>query len=361
MPIRNLKSLCLSVLASILWMGSAQAFQDPSVIPAMPSAFAARTPLIAVEQAGKRIVAVGNRGHIVYSDDGQSWNQSQVPVSTDLVSLSFPTAEKGWAVGHNGVVLHSADGGKSWVKQLDGAAADAIAEKFYGAADAPAEFADELRKLTELRSFQASRAFLAVHFENETTGYIVGTFNRIYQTTDGGKSWTPWMHRTGNSRELHFYSIRSDGQAIWMTGEQGKVWRLAAGSEQFEDRSTEYSGTLFGSVSVNNTHYVFGMRGSLFRSDDEGASWRKLTVPVAAGITGAVGFDDGRVLFVTQDQSILSSRDKGDSFQPIQVPQQMSYFDVARVDDSRIAVSGLNGVRIVALTQGANVAADVGK
>lgn len=361
MPFRTLKSLCLSVLASILWVGSAGAFQDPSEIPAMQSALAARTPLIAVEQAGKRIIAVGNRGHIVYSDDGVAWTQAQVPVSTDLVSVSFPTPEKGWAVGHNGVVLHSADGGKTWIKQLDGVKADIIAERYYGATDASAEHADELRKLKDLQSFSASRAFLDVYFENETTGFIVGTFNRIYRTTDGGNSWVPWMHRTGNSRELHFYSIRGDGQAIWVTGEQGMVWRLPAGSDRFEEKPTEYNGTLFGSVTVNHIQYAFGMRGSLFRSTDNGGSWQKLSVPTMTGITGGAGFDDGRVVFVTQGRTVLSSRDNGDSFQTVTLPGQMSYFAVARVDENRIAVTGVNGVRVETLSHVANVAADSSK
>lgn len=356
MPFSTLIYFCLSVFASILVASSAHAFQDPSDVPAMQSALAARTPLIAVARAGERIMAVGNRGHIVYSDDGRVWTQAEVPVSNDLVALSFPTPRNGWAVGHDGVVLHSSDGGETWVKQLDGRQADEIAERYYAASGAPREYASFREKIEQLRSFSASRAFLAVYFENETSGFVVGTFNRIFRTMDGGTTWAPWMHRTGNTHELHFYSIQGDGRTIWMTGEQGMVWKLQQGADRFEAKPADYNGTLFGSVTVGSDLYVYGMRGSIFRSADGGDSWRRLEVPTQAGITGGVGFDDGRVLFVTQGLSVLSSADKGQTFHAMRMADPMSYFAVCRVDANRIAVTGVDGVRLEVLPHEASFA-----
>src|SRR5437868_2175092 len=87
------------------------AFVHPSDEPALISALAARSPLLAIERAGNRVVAVGLRGHIVYSDDsGATWRQALVPVSVDLLGVSFPSPKVGWAVGHGGVVLATRDG-----------------------------------------------------------------------------------------------------------------------------------------------------------------------------------------------------------------------------------------------------------
>src|SRR5258705_9565174 len=97
------------------------AFADPLDAPAVPSPLPAKRLLTAVAFAGPRIVAAGQRGHVVYSDDrGRTWTQAEVPVSSDLTALSFPTPQRGWAVGHDGVVLASADGGRTWTRQLDG-------------------------------------------------------------------------------------------------------------------------------------------------------------------------------------------------------------------------------------------------
>ena len=108
----------------------AAAYVDVLDLPAKPSALARQSPLLDLAQAGKRLVAVGQRGHILYSDDdGRHWQQAGVPVSVDLTAVAFPSPEQGWAVGGDGVVLHSADGGASWQKQLDGRQINALLER----------------------------------------------------------------------------------------------------------------------------------------------------------------------------------------------------------------------------------------
>src|SRR6187455_2026990 len=87
-------------------------FLDPLDVPAQLSPLAGKSLVQAVARAGATLVAVGQRGHILVSaDDGKSWRQSPVPVSSDLVSVFFVGERKGWAVGHDGVILATADGG----------------------------------------------------------------------------------------------------------------------------------------------------------------------------------------------------------------------------------------------------------
>ena len=101
-------------IAALTLAAAAFGYKTPLEVPAISSKFAAESPLIGIAKAGGRIVAVGLRGHIVYSDDGgKLWTQAQVPVSSDLVSISFPDEKNGWATGHGGVVLHTGDGGKT--------------------------------------------------------------------------------------------------------------------------------------------------------------------------------------------------------------------------------------------------------
>jgi photosystem II stability/assembly factor-like uncharacterized protein len=91
-------------------------------LPAVQSPLAAHALVYSLTRAGDRIIATGIRGHILYSDDfGHSWTQADsVPVRSALLDAHFPTPEKGWVVGHEGVILHSTDGGRNWVRQLDG-------------------------------------------------------------------------------------------------------------------------------------------------------------------------------------------------------------------------------------------------
>ena len=63
-----------------------------------------------ISQVGRRLVAVGQRGHIVYSDDdGQQWWQATVPTKRLLTAVSFTADGTGWAVGHDAIRATTAE------------------------------------------------------------------------------------------------------------------------------------------------------------------------------------------------------------------------------------------------------------
>ena len=111
------------VLLGALFSSTAFA-QDPNdfnYLPAIPTEMAHEGLLLDVVRVGTRIVAVGERGYIVYSDDeGKTWAQSTVPVSQTLTAVTFGSDTTGWAVGHEGIILRTDDGGENWALQLTG-------------------------------------------------------------------------------------------------------------------------------------------------------------------------------------------------------------------------------------------------
>src|SRR5574337_2060456 len=134
MFIPKLRPILLVLALTAPVAGMAAGYQDVIDTPARESTLASKALLNGLASAGERVVAVGQRGHIIYSDDaGKSWQQAKVPVSSDLVAVSFPTPEQGWAVGHDGVVLHSSDAGATWTKQLDGRALGSMMAAYYKA------------------------------------------------------------------------------------------------------------------------------------------------------------------------------------------------------------------------------------
>lgn len=328
---------------------AAGSFQGPLDQPAVASSLAARSPMLAVTTAGSRLVAVGQRGHIVFSDDaGDTWKQASVPVSTDLVALSFPSAKQGWAVGHGGVVLHTADAGATWVKQLDGrqSAESAIRYLESKAASDPAA-----QKLVErekrLAGDGGTQPLMAVHFESETTGYVAGTFNRLFRTDDGGKTWTPWMDRVDNPNELHFYAIAGGARGIYLAGEQGMVWRLDAEKGSFVTRPLPYQGSVFGLLTDGaGTLLAFGLRGSLFRSADEGKSWGRVSIDSQAGITGGAVLPGGGILLATQSGEIARSLDAGKTFGRLKPARPMAYYGVMSSPSGGVVLAGSEGVRV---------------
>ena len=329
-------------------LAAAPAFKRPQEQGAMPSRLAAVSPILALAKAGERIVAVGLRGHIVISDDGgKQWKQAASPVSSDLLAVSFATPRQGWAVGHGGVVLHSADGGATWSRQLDGRQAAALAIGHYEAQVKAGIKAEQFLKREQSLALDGTQPFLDVYFESDTVGYIVGTFNRLFRTQDGGKTWTPWMDRADNPDELHFYAIRGGAHGVYLAGEQGMVWRLDAAGQRFAAMRTPYKGTLFGVVSAGPGRLlVFGMRGSLLRTEDDGKTWSTVATGSPAGITAGALLPDGAIVLVNQAGGIDLSRDQGRSFTAQQGARPMSYFGVAGLGGGRIALAGSEGVRL---------------
>lgn len=327
-------------------------FIDALDTPAIPSPLATQGILTGITQAGKRLVAVGQRGHILYSDDvGQHWQQARVPVSSDLVAVHFPTLNQGWAVGHDGVVLHSSDAGATWVRQLDGRQVGAIMLEHYQrlaalqpADEALAAWVAEARRMDEQG---ADKPFLDVWFANEREGYIVGAFNLIFRTEDGGRSWAPLLDRVDNPGMLHLYAIRPVGDELYVVGEQGLVLRLDRAQQRFVNVPTPYNGSFFGILGKPGVVLAYGLRGNVFRSTDGGESWTKVETGVALSITAGTVTSDGRMVLLTQAGHVLMSGDDGISFLPAAQSRLFpaSAATLARADS--LVLAGPRGVRVL--------------
>lgn len=308
--VRQIWSAMVGVLLASATCG-ASAFQDVLDVPAMKSALAARGVLNSIARAGERLVAVGQRGHIVYSDDnGQSWVQAAVPVSSDLTAVHFPSARKGWAVGHDGVVLMSADAGAHWEKQLDGRVLGKLMTDYYASptSDMPAsgeQLVSVQADAQRIADDGPDKPFLTVWFENETSGYVAGAFNLILRTDDGGKTWVPWFDRTENPGQLHFLAMGRAGNDVYLVGEQGIVLKLDPAKRIFRATTTGYKGSFFGLAAEGSSVLVFGLRGTVYRSTDGGANWEKVPSGVATTITGAATLGDGRTVLVSQGGQVL--------------------------------------------------------
>ena len=70
----------------------------------------------------------------------------------DLYSVAFPDNQHGWATTDSGTVLHTSDGGTTWLPQTSG----------------------------------TNRQLFGVAFTDSSTGWVVGAGGTILHTTDGG-------------------------------------------------------------------------------------------------------------------------------------------------------------------------------
>jgi photosystem II stability/assembly factor-like uncharacterized protein len=295
--------------------------------PAILSHAAAHSVLLDVTQAGSRLVAVGERGIVVFSDDGgRSWLQGSVPTSVALTAVRFTSPKNGWGVGHSGVVLHTEDGGATWIRQLDGKtlAKLAVESAQLLVASAGAKNKDAQRLLTDAQRLETDgpdKPFLDLYFENETTGFVVGAYGIIFRTEDSGKTWKPWMDHVDNPRGMHLYAIGAVGKTIYMAGEQGLFLRSIDNGMKFTRLETPYKGTYFSLAVLSSGEVVLGgMRGNAYRSTDQGRSFKQIEVPIPVSFSAVTLLGDGSLVFANQAGQLLASTDKGQTIHPLPAP-----------------------------------------
>ncbi|MFB0979917.1 MAG: YCF48-related protein [Alteromonadaceae bacterium] len=276
--------------------------------PAMQAPLASKSLMLdIIEINDKRLVAVGERGHILLSNDAINWRQANVPVRTTLTAVYFIDESYGWAVGHDSTILFSRDGGENWEVQ-----------QFLPAKEKP---------------------LLDVTFKDRQQGIAIGAYGQLYRTNDGGKNWTFEFHGEfllpedlayleelkqedeeayldeQSSILAHFNSIFKDGRTLYMVGEVG----LIAKSNDFAERWLPFNEIYQGSFNdISRTHQgnllVVGLRGNVFHSLKNGSPWQHIKTGTQALLNSIVLGDNGSIYVLGNNGVILKSDDDGLSF-----------------------------------------------
>jgi photosystem II stability/assembly factor-like uncharacterized protein len=330
-------------------------FRDPLATPAATLAEGPdllQKPLVALARVGEhdkvRLVAAGLRGLILVSDDGGAkWRQASAPVQSDLVSLYFLPSGQGWAVGHDGVILHSADRGNTWTTQFDGRTAQRTLQADYQARIDHGEkqlapFADQVALNTK---DGPTLPFLSVYFENDRVGYAVGSFGMLVATGDGGKTWHPWLEHIDNPNFLNLNDIREIAGDVYIAGEQGGVYRLDRAQQRFIAVSPPYKGSFFRIVGNERFLLAVGLNGTAYRSADRGANWAPVSTGAKTSLTAAALSPDGKTLVLTAEGGqLLFSTDDAQTFHPLRATRPMLYADVVADGDDDFVLAGYQGI-----------------
>ena len=323
-----------AAIAAALWLAAqvpAVAQTPPVLVPARIVAHATQAAMLASTRAGARIVAMGDRGVVLLSDDnGRSYRQAKaVPTDSTLTSVSFVDDRQGWAVGHWGVVLHTADGGETWALQRSDVKAD--------------------------------RPLFAVQFFDASRGVAVGLWSLVLVTEDGGASWqtvTMPVPEGAKKADLNLLGLFGDAKGrLYATAERGMVLRSDDGGRTWTYLVTGYTGSFWAGLATRDgTLLAAGLRGSLYRSADEGRSWTRIDTQSKSSITALVqtGAD---VVGVGLDGLLLRSSDDGANFKSEVRPDRVSLSAVTVDAQGRPVLFSRQGVVIAADVQPAELKA----
>lgn len=176
-------------------------------------------------------VAVGYQGVIVQTlDGGETWGSRPSGTNNALLDVSLASSTTGVAVGEAGIILRTTDGGTTWVSQPRGT--------------------DQLLR--------------GVAFVNENTGTAVGYSGTILRTEDAGKTWLSQSSGTEHQlRDVSFFDAQNgivigDGGTILRTHDGGATWKIDASGT-----GNQLNGVSFTDA---NSATVVGSGGTILRA-----------------------------------------------------------------------------------------------
>ncbi|MEO1828767.1 MAG: YCF48-related protein [Pseudomonas sp.] len=303
--------------------------------PAVKSELASHTLLLDVAAAGDRLVAVGSRGHIVYSDDqGASWTQAEVPARQLLTSVFFVDANNGWAVGHDSVILHTSDAGTNWEMQYR---------------DPELDMPEDPNGPGLLE-----RPLMDVWFRDANTGFAFGAYGIYLRTDDGGESWEDLSFDIDNPDGFHYNAVTAvEGAGLLLAGEMGTLYRSPDYGDTWETlQNSPYDGTWFGAAGTGeaNQVLVWGLRGNMFRSTDFGDSWEQVELhtpnngPLEATLLGGTLSAGDSLAVVGAGGVVLTSNNHGESFDVAVRPDRVALATAKYLPDGQMLLVGQHGV-----------------
>lgn len=301
---------------------------------------ARRSLLLDAVLGGSRIVVVGERGHILLSDDeGENWRQAKVPTRALLTAVYFGDARLGWAVGHDETILRSEDGGETWTRTY--------------------------------AALEKEQPLLAVWFKDAEKGFALGAYGTILASSDGGRSWTqqpfepkPVVEKArsaatqddeyldeGAASDSHLNAVSraADGK-LYIAAEAGHLFRSDDEGASWLELPSPYEGSFFGVLPLDGaTVLAFGLRGHLFRSEDAGLTWRQIPTSTVAMLTDGLRLDERTIVITGLAGALLLSRDGGATFELRQQEDRKGMAAALPAGNGRLLVVGEGGIKALAL------------
>src|SRR4051794_13008861 len=293
---------------------------DPIGAPAEMMPLTTQSLLTDVARSGERYVAVGARGAILVSDDAKAWRQANVPTRMTFTAVAAVDAQI-WAVGHEGVIVHSADGGEHWELQRKDAWKPATG--------------------SAMRDPQQGGPLLDVLFTDIRHGYAVGAYSVALKTDDGGANWQPMtIAKPADDAD--------DDETAPAKKNNGKNDRADTFSKEELTLGQEATPHLNAIARTGSgALLVVGERGSAFRSRDNGATWQRLQLPYDGSMFGVLGYENDHVLAFGLRGHVYESTDVGAHWTAVNTGTELSLMGGSTLPDGGAAIVGANGVVLV--------------
>jgi photosystem II stability/assembly factor-like uncharacterized protein len=290
------------------------------------------------------------------SEPGGVWDYQNPLTGRDpLRDVHFVDAQTGWAVGEDGIIFTTSDGGMSWQSQNSGIPNDLknrndLQEVYFsnsqtgwvvGTSSLSGLLAPILKTsdggLTwNYQSSQVAQGLWSLYFGDDQTGWAVGYDSDplgrkgvIIKTTDGGTTWS-LQTSSITANFVDFFSVHFINDQIgWVVGHQGGgspsglILKTTDGGTTWDSQT---SGTTERLQSVHffdeQTGWVVGAFGTILKTTDSGSTWTMLTSGTTQPLQSVYFIDAQNGLAVGAGSFgrlglILKTTDGGNTWSPI--------------------------------------------
>lgn len=186
-------------------------------------------------------------------------------VTSGINGISAVSASEAWAVGDDGILLHTDNTGVTWLSKVS----------------------------------PTSVRLNAVHFLDAHNGYILGNTGMLFRTDDAGASWTRIPLST--TEDLLAIAV-VDSTNVWVSGRNGTILRYSGVDVSFIQQSVSIQ-----SVDINGINFYNSLvgwaccsSGAVLRTINGGSDWSvtSVTVQDSSGVERAVTTSLNAIRFV---------------------------------------------------------------
>lgn len=274
--------------------------------------------LLGVDFVSKTIGwAVGENGTILHTrNGGVTWNAQSNPTHL-LYDVCLTTQNHAYVVGDRGAIMQSIDGGVNWRAQ----------------------------------DSRTAECFSATHFVSHEQGWAAAEAGVILHTIHGGEIWLPQESNTKQDLLTLFFIDKDYG---WAAGSAGEIVHTNNGGITWTPQKSGVSVNLFDIHFTSKSQgWVAGMFGTLLFTLDSGDNWYKSSLSkqlskmdIGTNIwLNAVHFVSPRIGWVVGgDGYIFNTVDGGKTWSQQKSHTQLFLYDVFFADKEKGWVVGKNGL-----------------
>lgn len=236
-------ALPLVVIAG-LWYAAVSIKPQPTGSSVAPPAVARGDFIYGITAPpGKFLLAAGSEGKVWRGKpDGASWVVLPTPTKSTLQDVSAWDSHRAVAVGNDGVVLVTSDGGDTW-RQVD-APRSAVANKL-----------------------------VRVRVDGTADAWAVGEMGAVLHSTDSGVSWT----RRALEQDAAWNDVHVQDGKVWLAGEFGRIAYSADGGAHWNQVASPVNASLMAIVFRDPLHGIaVGVEGIVLATRDGGMHWDAL-------------------------------------------------------------------------------------